>query len=574
MTEAPAQHAVETEAIRRMHAALVGALPLMPVLPCVVAAALWPRQGGWALGLWLAAALLAVVLRGLQVRRFAATVRDHADAVRWANEVTAAFVLGGLAWGLAGWLLLPTYSHTLEMALIALIVGMAVGLVPVAAYWPRAAYAFALPAVGLTALGLVLAQRGGEMVAGLAVFLGVLRGMVAQAHGTAMETIRLRFEKDALMADLQRQKELAEQASQDKSRFLAAASHDLRQPLHALGLFAQALRERTGGTPQQELAQRIGASVDALEGLLNALLDVSRLDAGVLQPRVQPVPLRALAERLGAEFAPLAQAQGLAWRCEGPHIAVATDPALLETLLRNLLANAVRYTPRGEVALAWQADGAHAVLSVRDIGIGIAPEHQREVFREFVQLHNPGRDRAKGLGLGLAVVDRLARLLDHGLALRSAPGQGSTFELRLPLTALPEPETCSAPSDGPATREHGLRVLVIDDEADVRAAMAEVLGGWGCNVLAAASAQEALALLEAAPQAIVADYRLQDGRTGAEAIAAVREAWGAGVAALIVTGDTAAERLREIAASGHPVLHKPVPPARLRAFLRSAAREG
>jgi len=580
VTDAPAQHEIETEAIHRMHAALVGALPLMPVLPCVVAAALWPRQGGWALGLWLVAALLPVVLRGLQVRRFAATVRGHAGAVRWANESTAAFALGGLAWGLAGWLLLPTYSHTLEMALIALIVGMAVGLVPVAAYWPRAAYAFALPAVGLTALGLALAQRGGEMVAGLAVFLGVLRGMVAQAHGTAMETIRLRFEKDALMADLQRQKELAEQASQDKSRFLAAASHDLRQPLHALGLFVQALRERTGGTPQQELAERIGASVDALEGLLNALLDVSRLDAGVLRPCVQPVPLRALAERLGAEFAPLAQAQGLAWRCEGPDVAAATDPALLETLLRNLLANAVRYTPRGEVALAWQVDGAHAVLSVRDTGIGIAPEFHGEVFREFVQLHNPGRDRAKGLGLGLAVVDRLARLLEHRLALRSAPGQGSTFELRLPLTALPEPEpepeteTCSAPSDGPATREHGLRVLVIDDEADVRAAMAEVLGGWGCKVLAAASAQEALALLEAAPQAIVADYRLQDGRTGAEAIAAVREAWGAGVAALIVTGDTAAERLREIAASGHPVLHKPVPPARLRAFLRNAAHEG
>ena len=566
---------IEIEAIRRLQSALAGALPLMALLPLVAASALWQRYGGWPFGLWLLAALLAPALRSLLVRRHGAAAQGHAGAVRWANEVAVSFLLDGLAWGLAGWLFLVPDSPTLQMALITMIIGMAVGWVPMTTFWPRAEYAFALPAVGLTALGLIL--RGGEMVVGLLVFLGILHVIVAQAHRATMDTIRLRFEKDALMADLQRQKALADQASQDKSRFLAAASHDLRQPLHALGLFAQALRERAAPTPLAPLAERIGASVGALEGLLNALLDVSRLDAGVLQPRVQPVPLRALAERLGAEFAPLAQAQGLAWRCEGPHVAVATDPALLENLLRNLLANAVRYTPQGEVALLWHAgDDGMAELAVQDTGIGIAPEHQREVFREFVQLHNPERDRAKGLGLGLAVVDRLARLLGHGLSLQSAPGQGSRFALRLPLAELPAPEAVSAPGGEAPAQERGLRVLVIDDEADVRAAMAEVLGGWGCEVLAAASAQEALAALAALaapPQAIVADYRLQGGLTGADAIAAVRAAWGVGIPALIVTGDTAAQRLREIAASGHPALHKPVPPARLRAFLRHAARE-
>lgn len=562
---------IEMEAIRRMQSVLAGALPLMPVLPCVVAATLWPRQDGWTLGLWLAAALLALALRGLLVRRYGATVRDQAGAVRWANEATLAFALGGLSWGVAGWALLPTDSRTLEMALIALIVGMAAGWVPVAAYWPRAAHAFALPAVGITALGLVL--REAEMVAGLVVFLGVLYGIVAQAHRTAMETIRLRFEKDALMHALQRQKDVAEQASLDKTRFLAAASHDLRQPLHALGLFAQALRERARATPFTPLAERIGDSVGALEGLLNALLDVSRLDAGMFQPRRGPVSLRALADRLGAEFAPLAHAQGLAWRCEGPDVVADTDPALLETLLRNLLANAVRYTPQGEVALLWHANGATAVLAVRDTGIGIALEHQREVFREFVQLHNPERDRAKGLGLGLAVVDRLARLLEHPLALQSAHGHGSTFELRLPLAVDMPHAAAEIPDDG-AAQERGLRVLVIDDEADVRTAMAEVLGGWGCCVLLAATAQEAHALLAEPPQAIVADYRLRGGQTGADAIAAVRAAWGVAIPALIVTGDTAADCLREIAAGGHPVLHKPVPPARLRAFLRRAVSAG
>ena len=570
------------DAIRRMKSMLVGALPLMPVLPCIAAAALWPTHGGWPLGLWLTAALLAPALRGLLVRRYRVSVANHAQAVRWANEVTVSSLVDGLAWGVAGFFFLATDSPALQMLLLTMVVGISAGSVFVTSFWPRTEYAFALPSVGLSALGLAL--RGGEggwgMAVGLMVFLGILHGIMVQAHAATIETIRLRFEKDTLMADLQRQKEVAVQANADKSRFLAAASHDLRQPLHALGLFAQALCERAVATPLQPLAERIDASVGALDGLLNALLDVSRLDAGVLHPQCGPVPLHALAHRLAAEFAPLAQVHGLAWRCDGPDVRVVSDPALLETVLRNLLSNAVRYTPQGEVALLWRLDkqegGAHVVaLSVCDTGMGIAPEHHRDVFREFVQLHNHERDRAKGMGLGLSVVDRLARLLGHKLELRSAVGQGSTFTLSLPQAPL---LLQTVRPDGPAAAEEEIAtgaptrpVLVIDDEAEVRAAMALLLGGWGYGVLAVASAQDALDRLNGPPQAIVADYRLRAGQTGAEAIAAVRAAWGPAIAALIVTGDTAPDRLREAAASGHPMLHKPASPARLRAFLRRAA---
>ena len=573
---------IEMEAIRRMKSMLVGALPLMPVLPCIAAAALWPVHGGWRLGLWLTAALLAPALRGLLVRRYRASVTHQAQAVRWANEVTVSSAVDGLAWGVAGFFFLATDSPALQMLLLTLIVGISAGSVFVTSFWPRTEYAFALPSVGLTALGLAL--RGGEsgwgLALGLLVYLGILHGIMVQAHAATTETIRLRFEKDALLADLQRQKEVAVQANTDKSWFLAAASHDLRQPLHALGLFAQALHERAVATPLQPLAERIGASVAALEGLLNALLDVSRLDAGVLHPQCAPVLLHALAHRLGAEFGPLAQAQGLAWRCKGPDVAVLSDPALLETLLRNLLSNAVRYTPHGEVALLWHADtqegtARRVALSVCDTGIGIAPEHQQDVFKEFVQLHNSERDRAKGLGLGLAVVDRLARLLDHGLEMRSVPGQGSTFTLSLQQMPLPQqPADPSTLGEELAVGAPAPPVLVMDDEAEVRAAMALLLRGWGYEVVATTGARDALDQLAQPPQAIVVDYRLRAGETGAEAIAAVRAVWGQAIPALIVTGDTAPDRLREAAASGHPVLHKPASPARLRAFLRHAGRGG
>lgn len=567
----------QSEAIRRMHGVLTGALPLMPVLPLVATTALWSRFGGWQLACWLTAALLAPGLRYILVRRFPQSVMDYTSAVRWANEITVSSLLDGMAWGLAGILFLPADSPALQMLLLTMIVGTSAGSVFVTSFWPRTEYAFAVPSVGLTALG--LAFQGGEggwgMAAGLTAFLGILHGITVQAHAATMETIRLRFEKDALLADLRHQKDRAEQASLDKTRFLAAASHDLRQPLHALSLLATALQQRVAGTNLAPLAKRMQAGVGALEGLLNALLDVSRLDAGVVRVQRTSLSLHELAMRLEGEFSSQAHAKYLAWRCEGPAVAVDTDPSLFETVLRNLLTNAVRYTRAGEVALLWRVEGTQVRVVVSDTGVGIAAEHQEAVFREFLQLHNPERDRSKGLGLGLAIVRRLVKLLDHPLTLRSTPGLGSHFELILPLAnrscqkmqAGSNEEDCASPDSA-----SGSHVLVIDDEIAVREAMGLLLADWGYRTTLAASAEDALARLSTAPQAIVVDWRLRDDQTGADAVAQVRASWGAGIPALIVTGDTAPDRLRDATASGHPVLHKPVSPARLRAFLRRATR--
>lgn len=557
---------VQREAFDRMHAMLRGAQALMPALPLILTAALWPRLGGW-----LGVALPLWALRQLVVRRYPRGA-ELPRLRRWASEVAVVDLLGGLNWGLAGLSFLVPDSAPLQMLLITMIVGISVGSIFATAYWPRSLFAYSLPAVGLTAVGLALEGTAGSLgaAAALLVYLAILGKIMRQAHGTAMQAIALQFENLALVEELRAQKELAEQASLAKSRFLAAASHDLRQPLHALGLFVSALRERAAAPELQPLVSRIERSVGALEGLLNALLDVSRLDAGVVEPQVRAFPARELFGRLSAEFAPLAQAKGLAWRCQGPALALRTDPALLETILRNLMSNAIRYTRQGEVAVEWRAEGQDVVVTVWDTGIGIPAQHQDDVFREFFQLHNPERDREKGMGLGLAIVDRLTRLLGHPLALRSTPGEGTTFELRVP--AASEPAATAAPTVE-RNDDGALRVLVIDDEAAVREAMTLLLEEWGYHVLAVESADTALAVLNQAPQAIVSDYRLRGEATGAEAIRRVQDAWGAAIPALLVTGDTAPERLQAAKDSGYPLLHKPVAPARLRSFLRRAAAQ-
>jgi signal transduction histidine kinase len=409
------------------------------------------------------------------------------------------------------------------------------------------------------------------MAGGLLVYMAIIYQILRQAHAAARETIALRFENVELIERLRHEKRLAEEANQAKSRFLAAASHDLRQPLHALGLFVAALNDRIRRPTVRGLMDNINRCVAALETLFNALLDLSRLDAGIVSPEMRHVPLAPLLERLAAEYAPQARAKGLAWQAPVRALVVRTDALLLERILRNLLSNAIRYTPRGGVRLDCTREGADVCITVSDTGIGIAPEHQQAVFREFVQLHNPERDRSKGLGLGLAIVERLVRLLGARLELRSTPGVGTIFRLWLPA-GDPSATDVTEDTDGllAVAKEPTRRVLVIDDELEVRQAMMALLVGWGYTVIPTASADEALDALDQAPDVIVADYRLREGHTGIEAIHHIRQRFGTSIPALLVTGDTSTDHLREVQEGGLAFLHKPVPPARLRAFLRTA----
>jgi signal transduction histidine kinase len=365
----------------------------------------------------------------------------------------------------------------------------------------------------------------------------------------------------------------SERANTAKSRFLAAASHDLRQPIHAQGLFLDVLSRTELTAYQHELLSCARAASEASGEMLNTLLDFSRIEAGVVKPQIQSFLVQPLFNKIENEFASQADAKGLVYRSRETHLAVQSDPVLVELILRNLVSNAIRYTERGGVLVACRRRGNLAVLEVWDTGIGIEPAHRQEVFHEFHQLGNPERDTRKGLGLGLAISDGLARTLNHGLSLVSTPLRGSVFRLALPIAAaaLPVKETVVARGD---TGTLNARILVIDDDEAVRAAMLHLLRNWGCECEAVESIEEALAIARAhPPDVIVSDYRLREQRTGAEAIAAVRALLGNTLPALLITGDTAPERLREAQASGIPLLHKPVSPSQLYRGLMEVLKE-
>lgn len=373
-------------------------------------------------------------------------------------------------------------------------------------------------------------------------------------------------------------KEAAEEANVAKTRFLAAASHDLRQPMQALAMFVAVLAGRAMDPDQAALVRRIQDSVTALEGLLNGLLDVSKLEAGLVVPHAADFHVGAMMERLAAEFAPLCQAEGLTLRVVPCRAVVHSDPSLLERILRNLLNNAVRYTKTGRILFGCRREGRSVRFEVWDTGIGIPGNELRNIFREFHQVGNPGRDRRQGLGLGLAIVERLANLLDHPIAVRSQEGKGSVFSVKVAVAQRVVPPPRPRQLQLGLARK-GAAILVIEDEPDVRESLELLLESWGHIVLTAASAEDALRRLSEwgrVPDMVVADYRLENGDTGGQAIARVEVhlRCEAKLPAIILTGDTAPERLQQAQALGYGLLHKPVQADALREAIDGALARG
>lgn len=356
----------------------------------------------------------------------------------------------------------------------------------------------------------------------------------------------------------------AVQANLAKSKFLAAASHDLRQPIHALGLFLEVLACSGLNASQRLVLDKARSVFGTSSEMLNTLLDFSRIEAGVVEVQAVAFELQPLLNKIEIEMAPQADAKGLVYRTREAHGTVLSDPGLVELILRNLVSNAIRYTHQGGVLVGWRMRGQFIQLEVWDTGIGIAPEQQAEVFEEFHQLGNPERDRSKGLGLGLAIASGLARRIGSAVTLASRTGRGSVFRLRLPTVRLGAFSPVREKFKEPVALA-GLRVLVIDDDAQVCAAMCQLLGSWGCHCQAVESISAALeAARTEPPEAVISDWRLRQNETGAQAIAALREALGPTLPALLITGDTAPERLRQARDSGIPLLHKPLQPEMLR----------
>jgi two-component system, sensor histidine kinase len=373
-------------------------------------------------------------------------------------------------------------------------------------------------------------------------------------------------ERKAAEEALRRAKEEAERANLAKSKFLAAASHDLRQPLQSLILFAGVLKGYVHGPRGEQALKQLEHGLGALKTLLDSLLDVSQLDAGIVKPEITDFPISAVLDGIAASYAPVVAAKGLGWQVESCTDGVRSDVTLLGRVLRNLVENAIRYTKSGHIRLSCRLIEDRLRIEVEDSGIGIPPEQLDRIFDEFHQVGNPARDRTQGLGLGLAIVRRIADLLGHWVEVRSRPGGGSTFSIDLPLATM---ETAGLPVTGDAGSDQngqGRLVVVIDDDALVLESLEAILTEWGYQAVAAVSAEEAIVQvreLGRRPDIVIADYRLQDGRTGTEAILAVRALFDHPIPGLILTGETDPKFLRECTGHDVGIAHKPVMPSQL-----------
>jgi len=376
---------------------------------------------------------------------------------------------------------------------------------------------------------------------------------------------------------LRERKEEAETATLAKSRFLAAASHDLRQPTHALGMFVARLAQLPHDAETQHLIVNLEASVRAMQDLLDALLDMSRLDADAVKVNLRAFAMAELLEPLQNGMMPVAMEKGLRLRVRPSKAWVRSDPVLLNRILLNLVGNALRYTRQGGILVACRPSrgGSHLRIEVWDSGIGIAPEHQQDIFKEFFQIANPERDRSKGLGLGLHIVDRTAKLLGCSLWLKSVPGRGTRFSIEVPTVVPGNPQLVFAPPDLlPAGELNELQVLVVEDDIASAQALSDLLASWGCTVQVAEDLQGGLSSVSATfmPQVILSDYRLRNGENGMDTLQRLRVALGRQVPACLMSGDTDPVLMQACRDAGLPLLHKPVRPAKLRALLRRLAQ--
>jgi len=504
-----------------------------------------------------------------------ATPERQRDWRPWARWFTFGCFVGGTTIG-SGAIWMVAAQHS-ELQLIALLLIFAVtgGAVSAFSQYLPAFMMFFIGVGTLPGIWLFAQADGLHITIGFIFVLWFL-AVSEQARRNSnqfAESIRLRQENVELVADLRREKTFAEEANVAKSRFLASASHDLRQPVHALSVFVGALRSHQMDAQARGLLDHIEGSVRALSGLFGGLLDISRLDAGVVEVHRTSFAIYPIIERVCRDFESQAREKGVILHGHPTQALVNSDPMLCERILRNIVANAVTYTDKGRVLVGCRR-GARLRLQVWDTGRGIAPSEQQLVFQEFYQIGNPERDRTRGVGLGLAIVKRLTTLLDHPLGLLSWPGKGTCFTLEIPYgtgsASAPDAKLTPLAADS-----HGSGfILVVDDEGAIQIAMRSLLESWGYSVLTAGSYVEMLERIAdrtEMPNLIICDYRLRDNEIGSTVIERLREEYNEAIPGMLITGDTAPDRIKEAQASGYLLLHKPVSNAALRAAIARLA---
>ena len=522
-----------------------------------------------AITVWLVSHAL-VVAGGYLTLRSIAPFTDPAQQA--ARKLIACMAAMGLSWGSLGYVVLYWGTPESVIYAIGIISTVSSGALGLGAPLYRAYVTYLTCAIGGVMMAVALA--GGPVMWPALFLTGVyyaLTGMQARtADRATRRSIALKLENDRLVNQLRAEsqralaaQEAAEKADRDKSRFLAAASHDLRQPLHAMGLFLESLQRSPLNDHQLTVLGHAHAASGAAAEMLTTLLDYSRLEAGVVKVRPDAFAVQPLLTALEQEFGVQADTAGLVYRTRETSAAAFADRSLVGLVMHNFISNALRYTAKGGVLIACRTRGKRLALEVWDTGPGIPRSQWDNIFKEFHQLGNPERDRRKGLGLGLAIVQRLAREMNTSVEVLSQPGRGSVFRLWLDRwQGALEDDTAPAPDTVSLV---GLKVLAIDDDEAVRLGMQSLLHSWGCQCITAESSADALECLEdITPDIIITDFRLRHEETGKQVLQALRAYLGTSVPAIIMTGDTSPQRLRDAQSTSALLLHKPVSTGQLR----------
>lgn len=578
---------IQAEQVRLLYGGLLVSTWGVLLAVAVVVLVFWPVIQPHVLIGWAACMVVNQGWRLYLRHRFNSRVPDKRTVANWATLWALGAGISGILWGAASFLLFVPHSPVHQAFLMALVVGVtSAGVLLIGAHL-QSFYAFMLPAVVPLVVRNLLAWTADSLTLALIAFVSsaALLSFGRNYNRILMNSLRHRFENEAMTQQLAAQNEeldrarkaaesataQAEAANRARTQFFAAANHDLRQPLHAMGLLAGSLAEKVKEPDVIALINTISASMEALEGLFNELLDMSRLDSGKISPSPINFSSRQLFEKLRLDFEAEAAEKGLNLRFRARTRFLYSDPVLIERILRNLISNAIRYTGDGGVLISCRTRRGKPWLEVWDTGAGIPEDQQERIFEEFVQLENPARDRRKGLGLGLSIVRRLCSLLGHELTVSSRIGRGSVFRFQVPAGREPvsaprrEVEVAAKPSV-----LEGKTVVVVDDDIEIQTGMRALLTGWGMKVsiyTTAGEAEAAALAMPSAPDLIIADYRLPGGANGLDAIDAFRRRFGAEVPSILITGSADPQLVSMAEEKRFHYLLKPVMPAKLRTLV-------
>ena len=565
---------IEAEQIRHIYSQTLAFVPVVMLAALFTIIMLWPTTSavtaiGWCLWIWLLYAGFWILCR-----RWQNAQPDDAAMKSWARPYILLAWIATASWGVTGILFYHPDSFVYQSLLFIILVASSAAITATSTAYSPTFYPVVLMLLPLFFRLIFEDEQIYQLLAfSILIFTSLLFFLHRNSHSFHASALRLRFVNEELARQLAIQKDIAEQANTAKSKFLAAASHDLRQPLHALELFHGELAHCDNDRQtRKKLISRIGESIHTLNNLFDGLMDVSRFEVGVVKPNIKVFNLNELFESLRHEYIVRAQAEGLSFHCVPCNVNILSDPLLLRRIVRNLLENAIRYTHNGRILLGCRRTSDAISLQVWDTGIGIAEEELQNIFIEFQQLNNPEKQHNKGLGLGLSVVRQLAMVLGHPISVQSSPDKGSMFSLKIKTVDNENPngETNDNLHDILDSLTTAC-ILVIDSDEDALRKTRDLLSSWGSQVLPARNIESAIAIIQSSnikPDIIISNTHLKDRETGIDAIIKLRKKYNRSLPAVLIS-DSTTEEIRALTQRNDiMLLENPVKPSRLATLLR------